>query len=93
MSTTLIKHDNNMVDKTKPAQKNGLLNIVLDQDIFDTPEEYKIHLQLLAKDLNKNGKIQHLDRLRKREEPEEDEWKPRLKRSTSNPFLYFNERR
>jgi hypothetical protein len=27
------------------------------------------------------------------EEGEEEEWKPRLKRSTSNPFLYFNERR
>lgn len=24
---------------------------------------------------------------------EEEEWKPKLKRSTSNPFLYFNERR
>ena len=29
-----------------------------------------------------------------REDEEEGEgWKPRLKRSTSNPFLYFNERR
>ena len=24
---------------------------------------------------------------------EDEEWKPRFKRSTSNPFLYFNERR
>lgn len=38
-------------------------------DIFDSPEEYKIHLQLLAKDLNKNGKIKHLDKLKKKEEP------------------------
>lgn len=30
---------------------------------------------------------------RKDHEDEDQEWKPRIKRSTSNPFLYFNERR
>jgi hypothetical protein len=30
---------------------------------------------------------------KRKENVEEEEWKPRLKRSTSNPFLYFNERR
>ena len=67
MSTTLIKHDNNIVDKRKEQSKNVKINN--EMDIFDSPEEYKIHLQLLAKDLNKNGKIKHLDKLKKKEEP------------------------
>jgi hypothetical protein len=31
--------------------------------------------------------------MKKKEKEEADEWRPRIKRSTSNPFLYFNERR
>jgi ribosomal protein L3 len=95
ISTTIIKHDNNVVDQKKgrAQDKHRTAAPVLAEDIFDTMEEYKIHLQLLAKDLNKNEKVHHLDRLKKKEEHEEEGWRPRLKRSTSNPFLYFNERR
>jgi hypothetical protein len=31
--------------------------------------------------------------VKRKENVTEEEWKPQLKRSTSNPFLYFNERR
>lgn len=88
-----MKHDNNVIDlqSKKAKESNKFANLSL--DIYDTPEEYKIHLQLLAKDLAKNNKIQHLEQMKRKEREEEDEWKPRLKRSTSNPFLYFNERR
>lgn len=30
---------------------------------------------------------------KRKENVSEEEWVPRIKRSTSNPFLYFNERR
>lgn len=88
LSTTLIRHDLNVMKKPEPVKKS-----VLSFDIYDSPEEYKIHLQLLAKDLSKNQKIQHLNHLKRKQEDALEQWKPRLKRSTSNPFLYFNERR
>ncbi len=47
--------------KPEPVKKS-----VLSFDIYDSPEEYKIHLQLLAKDLSKNQKIQHLNHLKRK---------------------------
>jgi hypothetical protein len=95
---TYIKLDNYLGDPKRKvkqtldkAQGLGALDV---PGLFDTPEEYKIHLELLSKDLAKNKKVQNLEHLtRKKEQEGEGEWQPRLKRSTSNPFLYFNERR
>lgn len=42
-------------------------------EVFDTPEEYKIHIELLARDLAKNHKMQNLKNLTKKKEGNEPE--------------------
>jgi hypothetical protein len=64
MSTTIIKLDNNYVDKKEAPPPLKVVN--QNFDIYDTPEEYKVHLELLARDLAKNKKMQKLDHLTKR---------------------------
>jgi hypothetical protein len=94
MSTTLIKLDNNLDDQRRKEPPQPLKAISDNFDIYDTPEEYKVHLELLARDLAKNLKVQNLQKMtKKKENVAQEEWAPKLKRSTSNPFLYFNERR
>lgn len=64
MSTT-IKMDNNYVEKKEPPQ----VKVVKQNfDIYDTPEEYKVHLELLARDLARNKKVQNLEHLSKKKE-------------------------
>jgi len=58
---TYIKVENYLGDlkkNRKPQPPAKTINQSL--EIFDTPEEYKIHLELLSKDLAKNKKIQNL---------------------------------
>ena len=50
---------------------------------------YKVFLELMAKELEENDKLVRLEKMKK----VENEEGPCLKRSTSNPLLYFNERR
>lgn len=67
MSITLVKHENNAIEMPSKKNKEAVKFSNPTLDIYDTPEEYKIHLQLLAKDLAKNDKIQHLGELKKKE--------------------------
>lgn len=60
MSTTLIKIDNNLEDKKRKETPPPLKVINNNFDVYDTPEEYKVHLELLARDLAKNKKVQNL---------------------------------
>lgn len=41
-------------------------------EIYQSPEQYKIHLELLAKDLSKNKKIQNLEHMKNKEEGDQD---------------------
>jgi hypothetical protein len=59
LSTTL-KIDNNLEDKKKLLNPQPLKVISNNLEVFDTPEEYKVHLELLARDLAKNAKVQNL---------------------------------
>jgi hypothetical protein len=56
-----MKHDNNIVDKQnqKKAQE-PTLNNYNNFEIYDNLEEYKIHIELLARDLMRNKKLQNL---------------------------------
>jgi hypothetical protein len=44
MSTTLIKIDNNLEDKKLREAPQPLKVISNNLEVFDTPEEYKVHL-------------------------------------------------
>jgi hypothetical protein len=58
---TYIKVDNYLGDIQKNRKAPPPVNTLNQSlEIFDTPEEYKIHLELLSKDLAKNKKIQNL---------------------------------
>jgi hypothetical protein len=92
VSATLVKHDNNLHDMQQRKMRQPE-HVAPKANLYDSPEEYKIHLELLARDLAKNTKIQNMEGLKSRKAEDEEEWRPRLKRSKSNPFLYFNERR
>ena len=62
----------------------------------ETPFEYKLHLELLAKDVNKNPKLKNIreKKLKKTITDVDNQTAiSKLKKSTSNPFLYLNERR
>ena len=60
----------------------------------ETPFEYKLHLELLAKELNKNQKLKSIKEKKVLKAVDTSESAAsKLKRSTSNPFLYFNEKR
>lgn len=47
---------------------------------------YKVFLELMAKELEENKKLNNLEKMKKGESEEPK----KLKRSTSNPLLYFN---
>jgi hypothetical protein len=65
LSTTLVKYDNNMMDIQRIPQDN-LKALPSARNLYESPEEYKIHLELLARDLAKNTKIQHLEHLKRK---------------------------
>ncbi len=60
-----MKHDNNIVDKQnqKKAQE-PTLNNYNNFEIYDNLEEYKIHIELLARDLMRNKKLQNLQHMK-----------------------------
>lgn len=49
----------------------------------------------MAKDLNRNTRLKNIsdNKMPKKDENSDANKQNRLKKSTSNPFLYFNERR
>lgn len=65
--STTIKMDNNYVEKKEPKEVK-VANPSF--DIYDTPEEYKVHLELLARDLARNKKVQNLEHLSRKKEHE-----------------------
>ena len=66
--TTFIKIDNNTLDKQKNKAKFEVMKLFNESmEKYDSKEEYKIHLELLARDLERNHKIQNLNHMKKKE--------------------------
>lgn len=72
LETTLVKHDNNILDsqKSRKVEANKGLNKMMypSVNVSETKEEYKTHLELLQRDLNKNPKLQHPEKFKQKVE-------------------------
>jgi hypothetical protein len=92
---TLALPEEPAVVNSKSTQKGREANPSLLMNEYQI--DYKIHLQIMAREMEKNKKLANLSKLkackRGKDEDSEQDWQRRVKRSTSNPLLYFNERR